>query len=441
LIKAGRSLWIILLLLIASLTAGFLPIASGNPIYFRLSILWGLMLITSYVWTVISLRGLIIKRYARTVRHQVGQIFEERIEIVNATRIPRLWVGIRDLSDLPGSMVSRVLTWIGSKRTRSYVAYTFLNQRGLFQLGPTEISSGDVFGIFRASRVVLTAQQLLVIPHLVNLSYFPSPQGLLPGGRALRRRTLEVSPYAASVREFAAGDPLNRIHWPSTARKDRLMVKEFEQDPQADVWIFVDAYQYVQAALPEEQNVVKEESLWLWRRPKEIKMPPATIEYAIGCAASIASYFIRQNQAVGFTSSGQVDITLSPERGERQQGKILEMLGLLKPEGKMSLLGLIGAQVPHMMKGSTVVLITPSVSSEILLGISELQQRSMQPVLVLINAVTFGGQKGSDELALKAVAMGTPEFTVSHQDALQNALSSAGDYRYGTTVQWWKSTS
>ena len=438
-IKAGHSFWVILALLIASLVAGFLPIASGNPIYIRLAILWGLMLVTSYLWTVFSLKGLIVKRYARTLRHQVGQIFEERIEIVNLTRFPRLWVGVRDQSDLPGSMVSRVLTWIGSRRTRSYVAYTWLNQRGLFQLGPTEISSGDMFGLFRSSRVVSTVQQLLVIPHLVSLPYFPSPQGLLPGGRALRRRTLEVSPYAASVREFTPGDPLNRIHWPSTARKDRLMVKEFEQDPQADVWIFVDAYQFVQAALPDEEIVVKEDALWLWRRPKEIKIPPATIEYSISCAASIASYFIKQNQAVGFTSSGQVDITLSPERGERQQGKILEMLGLLKPQGKMSLLGLIGAQTSHMMKGSTVILITPSVSSEILLGVSELQQRSMQPVLVLINAITFGGQKGTGELGFKATAMGAPVFTVSNQDALQNALASTGDHRYLAVNQWWKS--
>ena len=36
-------------------------------------------------------------------------------------------------------------------------------------------------------------------------------------------RTLETTPYAASVREYYRGDPLNRIHWPSTARRSLYM--------------------------------------------------------------------------------------------------------------------------------------------------------------------------------------------------------------------------
>ena len=38
---------------------------------------------------------------------------------------------------------------------------------------------------------------------------------------------------------------MRRIHWPTTARRGQLIVKEFEQDPQAEVWIFLDAQQRV----------------------------------------------------------------------------------------------------------------------------------------------------------------------------------------------------
>jgi uncharacterized protein (DUF58 family) len=42
------------------------------------------------------------------------------------------------------------------------------------------------------------------------------------------------------VRDYEPGDSFSRIHWRSTARRDRLVVKEFELDPLADIWIVPD---------------------------------------------------------------------------------------------------------------------------------------------------------------------------------------------------------
>ena len=64
--------------------------------------------------------------------------------------------------------------------------------------------------------------------------------GILPGGDALRRRTHYVTTNASGVRDYAPGDSYSRIHWRSTARRDRLIVKEFELDPLADIWIVPD---------------------------------------------------------------------------------------------------------------------------------------------------------------------------------------------------------
>ncbi len=87
----------------------------------------------------------------------------------------------------------------------------------------------------------------------------------------IRQRSADVTPHAAGVREYVPGDPMKRIHWPSTAHKGRLMVKEFEQDPQADIWIFLDAQQEVQVRQPEPEPGFIGDGLWL-HRPKLI--PP-----------------------------------------------------------------------------------------------------------------------------------------------------------------------
>ena len=216
------SLRLVLILLGLSLLALAL---TGLTVYARLSYLWAFLLVASWIWSRLSLRGVEVERATRTLRADVGQIFEERFTVENRGHLPRLWVQVRDRSNLPGSRGSRVLTMIGGGEQRVYRARTRLVQRGVFSLGPTEVVSGDLFGLFPVSRTVSSDRSLLVYPLMVDVDTFPSPPGLLPGGEALRLRTHQVTPNASGVREYVPGDPLNRIHWLSSARRDRLIVQ------------------------------------------------------------------------------------------------------------------------------------------------------------------------------------------------------------------------
>ena len=417
-----RNFYVVLALLAGSVLAASIW---GKDVYYRLIYLWGFLIASSWIWTRISLRGIRLRRFARTTRQQVGQIFEERFEINNESRFPHLWIAIQDQSNLPGSGSSRVLSWIGGLQQRSYISYSWLTRRGLFQLGPTQISSGDLFGLFGVERFLQGNTSLLVTPFLVELQSFPSPMGVLPGGPALRQKTLEVTPYAAGIREYLPGDSLNRIHWASTARHDRMMVKEFEQDPQSDVWIFVDAQEFVHAELPEARPILKPDPMQLWRhRPEEVRLPPATIEYAVSSAASIARYYLNKGHAVGLASSGKTSSILPAERGERQLGKIMENLAFLEADGDLSLPGMVSTQASYMPRGCTVVLITPSTLQEVALVVDDLQRRSLHPVAVLINAATFGGGLGTVSLETLIRARNIPVMQVSNQVDLRESLEA-----------------
>jgi uncharacterized protein (DUF58 family) len=432
-IRIRRNFWVVVGLLAASI---FAAAVWGSAIYYRLIYVWVFLLLSSWVWTLVSLRGVDVVRYARTNRQQVGQVFEERFEIENHANLPHLWIAIRDRSTLPGAAGSRVITWIGGNQQRSYLTYSWLTRRGLFALGPTQISSGDLFGLFSATMDIDSPQSLLVTPFLIELLSFPSPVGILPGGPTLHQKTLEVTPYAAGVREYVPGDSLNRIHWPTTARRDRLMVKEFEQDPQADVWIFIDAHKFVQAALPEAIPILKADSIMLWRhKPEEVRLPSATMEYSISAAASIAHYFINQGHAVGMASAGQTYSVLPAERGERQLGKILENLAFLEGEGDLSILGLVTAQAGFLPRGCTVVLITPSILPEVGMAVDDLQRRSMHPVVVEINPASFGGAMGAGETIASIQARNVPALQVNNRDDLRVALE-AGSIRPFDSSPW-----
>ena len=410
---------VILVLLACSLVAG---LATGTVLYYRLTFLWAVLFFGSWGWSAFSLRGIRFSRSARTLRAQVGQIFEERFDIHNPTFFPRLWLEVLDDSALPGTDGSRVLTMIQGRQSRSYLARTRLLNRGVFPMGPTVLSSGDLFGLF-PTKITLPAQDtLLVYPMIVDVRDFPNPPGLLPGGEALRRRTHQITPNAAGVREYMHGDPLNRIHWVSTARRGRMMVKEFELDPLADVWIFLDTESAVQCAKPQPEPDYYARDFW--QRHTKITLAPSTEEYGVTIAASLARDYLRRGRAVGLVGAGQHLALIAPDRGGRQLGKILEALALIRADGIIPLRGLVETQVKHMVRGSTVVLITPAVKKEIAILVDYLVRRGMRPVVVLLEAVSFGGQPGTEGLLTSIKMLGVTTRMVSCGVDLEQALSS-----------------
>ncbi len=411
---------VVLLLLVASLLGG---IITGAVFYYRLAYLWAFLYAGSWLLSRLALRGVGLSRTARSLRSQVGQIFEERYEVQNTSRLPRLWLEVRDHSTLPGSRGSQVLSLIAPHERRSYLVRTRLMQRGVFPLGETVLASGDLFGLFPVSRSYPAQDSLLVYPMMVDVQAFPSPMGWLSGGEALRRRTQQITANASGVREYQPGDPLNRIHWVSTARRNRFMVKEFELDPMAEVWIFVDAYRLVHAELPRPELRLDEREMW--RATVKIPLPPSTEEYTVSIAASLARYYLQRGRVVGLVSAGQNLRVLPAERGGRQLGKILETLALLKADGRLSLESLVQAEIQALPRGSTVVLITPDTSDGLILSAELLSRRGMRPVAVLLDAASFGGSSGVERVENTLSIMRLPVCRISNGDDLSATLTDA----------------
>ena len=216
---------------------GIGTLVNGAVYYVRLLYLGALLLVLAWLLTALSLRGIVVERRARSSRAGVGDVFEEHFEIANNSRITKLWLEVANETKIPNATGSRVVTLLRGRQKRSYTARTWLTSRGGFTLGPTTLTSGDPFGIFRVSRQFPAVSNLVVFPMLFPVRDFLSPPGLLPGGKAIRRKSIDITPHASGVREYVPGDPMKRIHWPTSVRRDRLMVKEFEQDPQAEVLV------------------------------------------------------------------------------------------------------------------------------------------------------------------------------------------------------------
>jgi uncharacterized protein (DUF58 family) len=411
-------------------------LVNGGAVYIRLLYLGGLLILTSALLTSLAMRGIRVVRHARALRGSVGDIFEEHFEISNDSLLPKLWLEIANESNIPHSTGSRVLTFIRPHQKRIYVARTWLTHRGGFVMGPTTVSSGDPFGIFRISQVYPAKSSLVILPMLFPISEFATPPGLLPGGKAIRRKSIDITPHASGVREYVPGDPMKRIHWPTSIRRDQLMVKEFEQDPQSEVWLFLDTHRGVHFSRPGEDNPPPVDDLFLIRR-RQIKLPPSSLEYAVSITASLADYFIGQRRAVGLvTASYSNYAVISAERSERQQAKILEELAFLQAESTYTLPGLVTAQMGQLPQGSTAILITPMVWTELLMAVDSLQRRKLRPVVILLMIESFGSRTGNEELALRLVEQNVPVCKIYCDADLTETLSRFSESNFVKDVSW-----
>ncbi len=430
--QAGRVLLAIILIV------GIIGVlVTGAVMYTRLVLAGVLVIGISWAWTYSSLYGIKVSRSARSLKASVGDVLEENFEVTNQTLIPRLWLEVANETPLPSASGSRLVTMLNGHQRRFYLARTWLVKRGAFALGPTVLRAGDPFGLFKTKREIPAAKSIIVLPMIFPITEFPSPPGLLPGGKAIRRKSMDVTPHASGVREYATGDPIKRIHWASTARRGRLMVKEFEQDPQAQVWLILDTQAGIHFENPHIQNVDWLDGV-IFRRKPTIEISPSTLEYGVTIAASLAHYYINKRKAVGLVSAGQVLTVISAERSDRQENKILETLAFVDDSGKVSLAGVVEAQAKFLPIGSSVILITPSVRQEVLLAVGELQRRNLHPIVILMMVDSFGGPRGSEKLVQSLLELNVPVCQVICGEDLSKTISAFAAQHITEELRTWQ---
>jgi uncharacterized protein (DUF58 family) len=300
---------------------------------------------------------------------------------------------------------------------------TVCRRRGRFRMGPITIATGDPFGLFVFHRRLRgTTGAITVYPATVDLLTFAPVQGQMPGGEAIQRRTHHITTNVAGTREYAPGDSFNRIHWRSTARMERLIVKEFELDPNADVWIYLDMEQGAQASRWYEETWTERDLSALWLKNHPVRLPPSTEEYGVTIAASVAKYFLRHQRAVGFAAYGHEREIVQPDRGERQLDRLLQVLAVLRAEGRMRFADVLALESARLGRNHTLIAITPSAELEHIKVLREMKRRGLRVVAILTDANTFGGHADTEHAAVELIASGVPTYVVKEGDELASVL-------------------
>lgn len=407
-----NSIWLLILVLI------FIGTFTGQAVFFNLSYIFVGLMVLSFLWSWLGVRGLGISRQTRTRRSQVGRNFHEQFIVRNRSWLPKLWLEVRDHSNLPGHRASHVVPSVFRNGQYEWRVDTSCVVRGEFQLGPMTITSGDPFGLFLTPRRINAVERMIVYPAIVPLTQFQLPTGYLTGGEPQRRITQNTTTNAAGVREYVPGDSINRVHWRSTARRGKLIVKEFELDPLLDVWMLVD---FSADSLFEDPSVRRFGKVGAVI-PDSRSIPPSSEEYSVIIAASLAKYFIDQERNLGFIAYTPTRQLFRPEKGHRQMTRVLETLAVARSVSQQPLREILALESTTLTRGATLVIITASHNTAWINEAQNLSRRGIRPMCVYVDPASFVASQSTDELRGMLQLARIPTITVRNGDPLKEIL-------------------
>lgn len=391
-----RRFYALLVLMGVTLVSG---LSTGFLLMFRLLYLFAFLALAGALWAWLSVARLRVRVPHVPTRAQVGERLRLELEVENPTPFPRAEVEVRLASSLPGPAPGAVLS-LPRYGLRIVLLTVPLRRRGVFTLGPVEWVGEDPLGLFRAVRRTGGAHRLVVYPAPQELPGFGVERTELRGEEALRQRATVPATDASTVREYRQGDPLRHIHWPTTARTGRLMVKQFDTGRSALVWLLLDLHAGSH-----------------WGEGEE-----STLEVGVTAAASIARRYLLAGWPVGLVAVGRVRTCVPPERGPGYLDSLLAALAEVEADGTQPLASVLVREGANLGSLATLVVITPSLDTRWPAALNALRRRRVRTVVVWLDAPSFGAPGDGTPLLRTLEQEGYLVYRVRRGESLPLAL-------------------
>jgi uncharacterized protein (DUF58 family) len=194
------------------------------------------------------------------------------------------------------------------KTQRTSYRHTFV-RRGLYTLTGYRLATKFPFALFRKSRDVDAPLDLLVYPARVTVPR-PPPRSAVRGDATADRLGRRGEFFG--LREHRAGDDRRDVHWKSSARSGRLLVREYEDELARRLVIAVDnalpaeVREAVNANAPDEGEAVPVGpwSAGFGAMTPALEAQVSAVERAISIAAALAAAYLEVGWTVELVARG-----------------------------------------------------------------------------------------------------------------------------------------
>jgi len=370
-IKVKLRVWLIPVLVGISLILGLI---------FRYKGWWMIVLSFGLAWafSIYAVRhlkqSLTVQRQMRFGWAKVGDVLEERILIENSGPMPAAWIEIEDHTSIPGHQRG-IGTSVSAYGNTSWRTKYVCTRRGLYRLGPTTLHTSDLFNFYQLTIHDPSEADILITPPVVPLPQIDVASGGQTGDGRMARGTLEQSIAVSTVRDYQPLDPYHHIHWLTSAKRNTLTTRVFENTPTGNWWIIQDMNQDVQVGNVENNS----------------------LELGIILSASLANKGIQSNKSVGFIANNRQNSWMHPQHTSDQTAKILHALALSEA-GHIPLNTLLQKTRMIFRQTASLIIITPDISLAWWESLLWLRAKGMIPTVLLIDPQSFGNAGNAQEL-------------------------------------------
>jgi uncharacterized protein (DUF58 family) len=276
--------------------------------------------------------------------------------------------------------------------------------RGRHRFSAVRLSIGDPFGLAESELALEEQQALVVYPRLTELErvFFDGGAGPEHGRRLLLRRPVGFDLH--SVRDYQQGESLRRVHWPSTARRGALMVKELEDAPRDEVAVLLDGDPAAVVGSP----------------------PDSSFDAAVRAAGSILLAQVRRGRRclLALNTAGRESQTVSSDGPEWQSA--LELLAAAQPDARGPAAALLQSGSSAAARSLELVVVTSRVEPALVSRLLERALTRRTVALVHVDAASYAGRASRpDPELLRLQAAGVPVAVVRHGEDLSVALGGA----------------
>ncbi|MBE3553872.1 MAG: DUF58 domain-containing protein, partial [Thermicanus sp.] len=218
----------------------------------------------------------------------------------------------------------------------------------------------DLFGFFHRRIILPLPDQILVFPSYEEVRSFPTINEKNAGLTFALRRSSEDVALVMGIRDYIAGDRLNRIHWKATARTGSLKTKEFEVHVTNDFLLFPDCTQKGYAGKSDD------------------------FERSIRLAATLIRYSVKHGYHVGLSLYQKERIFVPLGRNSDHEIRLFTQLARAKAVSLYPFPRQLVDQMAYIPYGTTVVIITPQWDQEMMRALSIMRMRKLSLEFFLV---------------------------------------------------------
>ncbi|MCE9532961.1 MAG: DUF58 domain-containing protein [Planctomycetes bacterium] len=336
----------------------------------------------------------------------VGDKIEIKIHIQNAGSVPIAWILIEDLLPRAALKQRPPRIRVMGKRLKlatiragkvAILKYSLVGEmRGYYQIGPTILETGDLFGLYRRHRVVTKPLFLLVLPKILPLPRYDFASQRPIGEINTAHRLFEDPTRNAGVRPYQMGDPLQRVHWRATARTGELMSRIYETTTLAGATILLDFHTdgYHTRGEPYRSELAVVVAVSLAHSVALLNQPVGLMSNGRDAADRIrretkerdfATRESARNSSDMLEESSRLDPNVvATRRGIEQVLTIRESLARIELSNGLPFAGLLMEVTPRLPRDATVIAVLPRVSVEASVALGSLRRQGFAITVILI---------------------------------------------------------